>query len=192
MSAVSYLLAHECHLLMHSLEQLLRAAAALSCAGRFASGNSLLRALPSSEAKSLVLESALPGAQISETLVAIQSAQPDLRIIIFCSSDCSHLDSLPLIAGGVSAILGSDATPGEFQEAMRRRKQPEPKKALLTEKETEILLLICQENTSQEIAEHCCLSLRTIEGIRRMLLEKTGSRCTAGLVAYAFRNKLFR
>ncbi len=55
----------------------------------------------------------------------------------------------------------------------------------LTEREMEILKLICQEYTTSEIAQSIYLSTRTIEGYRARLLEKSGARNSAGLVVYA-------
>ncbi len=61
----------------------------------------------------------------------------------------------------------------------------------LTAREKQILELICHEHTTQEIAVKLFLSVRTVDGHRNNLLEKTGARNTAGLVIYALRNDLF-
>jgi len=53
-----------------------------------------------------------------------------------------------------------------------------------------VLLLICRERTTPEIAETLFLSVRTVDGHRNNLLEKTGARNTAGLVLYAIRHGL--
>ncbi len=55
----------------------------------------------------------------------------------------------------------------------------------LTTREQEILDLIVKEFSNQEIAEKLSISIRTVDAHRRNLLEKTGSRNTAGLVKYA-------
>lgn len=57
----------------------------------------------------------------------------------------------------------------------------------LTERERDVLELICRELTTAEIADRIHLSPRTIEGYRNRLLDKTGARNTAGLVVYAAR-----
>jgi len=62
----------------------------------------------------------------------------------------------------------------------------------LTAREKEILELVCQELTTPEIAEKLFLSVRTVDGHRNNLLEKTGALNTAGLVIYALRNGLFK
>lgn len=61
----------------------------------------------------------------------------------------------------------------------------------LTEREIEVLELIIQEHTNQEIAEKLFISIRTVDSHRRNLIEKTGSRNIAGLVKFAIENKLF-
>jgi len=60
----------------------------------------------------------------------------------------------------------------------------------LTERELEVLKLICRELTNKEIAEKLYISIRTVDAHRRNLLQKTGARNTAGLVKYAVRNNL--
>lgn len=60
----------------------------------------------------------------------------------------------------------------------------------LTAREKEVLKLICQELTNQEIADRLFVSVRTIEGHRNNLLLKTGCRNTAGLVMFAIRHGL--
>ncbi len=60
----------------------------------------------------------------------------------------------------------------------------------LSKRETEILQLICKEHSNTEIAAHLFLSVRTVEGHRNSILQKTGCRNTAGLVLFAVRHQL--
>jgi DNA-binding NarL/FixJ family response regulator len=60
-----------------------------------------------------------------------------------------------------------------------------------TNREKEVLQLICQEYSNPEIAEKLFLSVRTVEGHRNNLLLKTGCRNTAGLVLFAVKHHLF-
>lgn len=61
----------------------------------------------------------------------------------------------------------------------------------LSKRETEILEMICREKSNAEIAEELFLSIRTVEGHRNNLLQKTGCRNTAGLVLFAVKHHLF-
>lgn len=61
----------------------------------------------------------------------------------------------------------------------------------ITERELEVLELIVNEYTNQEIADKLFVSVRTVDAHRRNLLQKTGAKNTAGLVKYALKNDLF-
>lgn len=58
----------------------------------------------------------------------------------------------------------------------------------LTERELQVLKLICEEKTAAEIGKEIFLSPRSVEGIRQRLIEKIGVRNTAGLVMFAAKN----
>ena len=58
----------------------------------------------------------------------------------------------------------------------------------LSEREMEVLKLICEEKTAGEIAKEIFLSPRSVEGIRQRLIEKVGVRNSAGLVMFAVKN----
>lgn len=60
----------------------------------------------------------------------------------------------------------------------------------ISEREKEILGLICKELSNAEIAEKLFISIRTVEGHRNNLLLKTGCKNTAGLVVFAIKNQL--
>lgn len=71
----------------------------------------------------------------------------------------------------------------------------QPKQRLTLEKdisdrEIEVLRLITKEHTNQEIADKLFISIRTVEGHKRNLLEKTGCKNVAGLVMYAVERDL--
>jgi len=61
----------------------------------------------------------------------------------------------------------------------------------LTRREKDVLQLIVEEYTNQEIADKLFISVRTVDAHRRNLLEKTGARNTAGLVKFAIERQMF-
>jgi DNA-binding NarL/FixJ family response regulator len=65
-----------------------------------------------------------------------------------------------------------------------------PQEVNLSEKETTILRLMCEEKSTKEIADMVDLSPRTVEAIRDKLKVKTGSKSTAGLIMYAVKHKI--
>ncbi len=60
----------------------------------------------------------------------------------------------------------------------------------ISEKEKEVLELICLEFTSQEIGEKMGISARTVESIKERLMIRFGLKNTAGLVFFAVKNNL--
>lgn len=65
-------------------------------------------------------------------------------------------------------------------------------KAEFSEREKEIIELICRELTNKEIGDKLFLSVRTVEGHRLKILEKMNVKNTVGLVVYAIKNELVK
>lgn len=61
-----------------------------------------------------------------------------------------------------------------------------------SEKEIDVILLICEQLTNKEIAQRLNLSIRTIEGYRDRIQEKIGARNAAGIVVYAIKNNIYQ
>jgi DNA-binding NarL/FixJ family response regulator len=60
----------------------------------------------------------------------------------------------------------------------------------LSNREQEVLLLLCDGLSTSEISEKLFISGRTVEGHRLRILEKTGTKSTAAAVAFAYKNHL--
>ena len=155
----------------------------------------------------VLLDLTMPEMNGLETTRQLKKLFPDIKIIILSvHSEERHI--VHMVSEGVNGYLVKNAELSEvvqavnsvhekgfyFNEAMLRaihtgmankhEKSYNPNSPL-TSREKEILELICQEHTTQEIAEKLFLSVRTVDGHRNNLLEKTGARNTAGLVIYA-------
>jgi DNA-binding CsgD family transcriptional regulator len=61
-----------------------------------------------------------------------------------------------------------------------------------TDKEIEIIHLICQEYTTKEIGEKLFMSTRTVDGYRTRLLEKMDVKNSVGIVIYAIQNGIYQ
>ncbi len=78
-----------------------------------------------------------------------------------------------------------------FVRQYRETSSPQKKKDI-SGRELEILQLIFDGLSNQEIAEKLFISVRTVTNHRYNLKIKTSSRNTAGLISYGIRNKLIR
>lgn len=77
-----------------------------------------------------------------------------------------------------------------IMDFMSKKKQDNDIVAI-SKREKEVLRLIIDELSNQEIADKLFISIRTVEAHKRNLMEKTNSKTMAGLVKYAINNFLF-
>ncbi|GAA0550911.1 response regulator transcription factor [Chitinophaga japonensis] len=85
-----------------------------------------------------------------------------------------------------SARLASMIVKSRFDPAR------EKEKIAFTDREKEIIRLICQQYTAQQIGEKIFLSKRTVEGHRTRILEKMNVKNTAGVVVFALKHNLIK
>ena len=131
---------------------------------------------------------------------------PDLKILVlsmFGEEDYYNT----MIELGVKGFLLKDADNNELQSAISRvlndqtyfsqelllnliRKKDEKSDITLSNREKEVLTLICQGFSNYEISEKLFISQRTVERHRANLLDKTNSSNSISLVIYAIKNKL--
>jgi DNA-binding NarL/FixJ family response regulator len=60
----------------------------------------------------------------------------------------------------------------------------------LSEREIDVLKLICEEHTNQVIVDKLFISKRTLEGHRQRILKKVGAKNTVGMVLCAMANEI--
>ncbi|GAB3757045.1 response regulator transcription factor [Spirosoma pomorum] len=167
----------------------------------------------------LLLDLQMPVMDGTATADYLRDNFPLVKIIVLTMHDEDRM-VLHLLEKGVSGYLLKDAEEGEVEKAIRKvmdegvylnefvskvmlRKMTNKNKVkplasnglynskiLLSEREKEVLTLLCEGLSTNEISEKIFLSPRTVEGHRLRILEKTGTKNTAGMVAFAFRNNL--
>ena len=109
------------------------------------------------------------------------------------SADEDELKKAILVVNGGKNYFSDDLMPlltGTLAKKKRIRSDLEEIINSLTKRELEILGHICKGFTSKDIAEVCFISPRTAAGHRTNLLEKTGCKNTAELVAFGIQNNL--
>mgnify|MGYP006144640973 CR=1 FL=1 len=77
---------------------------------------------------------------------------------------------------------------GDFPNKKKKNRTSELDSHFITTREREILLLLCQQYKTQEIAEKLFLSDRTVEGHRNNLLSKTNSKNVVGLIVFGLKH----
>ncbi|MBR2648622.1 MAG: response regulator transcription factor [Sediminibacterium sp.] len=74
----------------------------------------------------------------------------------------------------------------------RNYQLPVNNETTFTDREIEIMRLICREFTSKEIAETLNLSKRTVEGHRTRIMDKIGAKSIAGIITFAVEQGIYQ
>ena len=180
-------------------------------------GNDLMAQLRSSTQlpELVITDLKMPGLNGVETTKLIRKEFPDIKIIAL-TSYFSKPFIINMISIGAVAYLAKNSTPklmlttinevadkGFYYDEQVMKfihegllntndqfKKSNFDTTYFTKREKEVLELICQQHTTNEIAEKLFISPRTVDGHRNNLLLKTESKNLAGLVVYAIQNKL--
>lgn len=148
-----------------------------------------------------------------EATKKMRALYPDLKIIALSSYDTDVFIS-NMLGIGAASYLVKNAKAEEVYTTIRQvhekgfyyndkllrilhensqnqnfKKSPLDSK-MISEREKEVLQLICKQFTTREIADELILSTRTVDRHRDSLLAKTRSRNVAGLVAFAIQNSI--
>ena len=102
------------------------------------------------------------------------------------------LKAINTIMGG-ETYFSDEVTETMMKSLVKSRTESKSQQSFLpkiSRRETEVLNLIVQEHTTQEIADQLFISLKTVESHRSNLLAKLNARNTAGLVRIALENSL--
>lgn len=163
----------------------------------------------------IILDLSMPVLNGVDAMKIIHKNYPGIKVIVLSvyseNRFVTHLLDL-----GISGYLFKNAEPDEVKSAIRHVLEKElffnealkqalihkvnskrtkifiqnNAPSLLSPREIEVLKLICDQKTTTEISEELFISVRTVDGHRNNLIEKTGVKNTAGLVVYAVKNRL--
>ena len=142
---------------------------------------------------------------IEATKIALQKF-PDLKILVLSMHDEDEFYNT-MIDLGVKGFVLKESDSTEVQRAIEEvlagrlffsqdlllrllKKRKNQQEIDLSLREKEVLSLIAQGLSNQEIADKLHLSIRTVEKHRSELLDKTESKNSISLVVYAIKNGL--
>jgi len=188
----------------------------LSLVGQAGNGRELIQLVNEKKPDIVITDIKMPFLDgIAATRLMLQQ-DPLLKIIALSMFDEEDL-IVEMLEAGAKGYLLKNADKKEIQEAIltvndgnifyckltstrlaslivKSKFDPQKKKSsdLFTEREKQIIELICLQHTAQEIGERLFLSKRTVEGYRTRILEKMEVKNTAGVVVFALRHNLIR
>lgn len=158
----------------------------------------------------------MPGMNGIELLTRLQQEQPHVKVLILSMLDHENYVQQAMSAGAFGYLLKKvsreelvfgikqvanggkyicmDLTMKVLAKFSNEGQEPHVSKVNvnLSKREVEVLLLIADGLTNSEIANKLFTSRRTVEGHRKKLIDKTGSRNTAALIRFAVTNGLLK
>jgi len=183
--------------------------------GDAANGKQLLRLYKEFQPDIVLTDLRMPELDGISAIREMATLKKDAKIIALSTFDSDTMVTDALEAGAMGYIV-KNAGRGEITEAIRMVYAGNPyyckttssrlirliarsdfnpynlnSPKLFTEKEKEIIKLICEEKTSKEIGDALFMSPRTVEGHRTKILEKMNVKTTAGIAIYALKNGLY-
>lgn len=177
-------------------------------------GEDLLKALERNEPDVILMDLKMPIMDGMEATKAVRKKYPDIKVLVISMYEDDKF-IIHMMENGANGYLLKNAEPDEIRKSiyavhengyyfndvvnkallkklvLKNNLKPSFNQNVeLTEREMEVLKLICEEKTAAEIAKQIFLSPRSVEGIRQRLIEKVGVRNTAGLVMFAVKNNM--
>lgn len=188
------------------LSGLIDAEPGMQVVGEAANGEDGVRLAGTLKPDLILMDLVMPDKDGVQAIREIKNKDPEARILVLTSF--AEDDKLfPAIKAGASGYLLKDTLPGELLQAIRAvykgesflhpsiaqrvlkefqsPAQTAPQGEALTERETDVLKLIAQGHSNQEIAENLVLSERTVHSHVNRILTKLhlASRTQAALYA---------
>jgi len=184
--------------------------------GEASNGSELLSMLNSHSPDIIFMDINMPHVDGVEASQQALERFPDLKIIALTTFlDDDYLEQM--LMAGVEGYMLKSAEIEEFEKAilkvnaggnyfsdeivallsdklntLRKRKKQQSELPKFTDRESEVLALICKGFGNKQIAEKTFLSPKTIEKHKSSLFQKTGTYNTVNLVIYAFKHRLIK
>lgn len=184
-----------------------------------ANGKELIKLVKASSPDVILMDLEMPIMDGIEATEKILARYPKVKIVVLSMHD-SQDHIFYLMELGAHAFLLKNAEPEEVKKAIesviendfyqnqlvvdalrrgtvasRNKKSNRPIfqiSSTLTERESEIILLICRELTMKEIADKLDISERTVQNHRSRIMEKVGAKNTVGLVKFAYESGIIK
>lgn len=210
---IRILLADDHTVLRSGLRALLSAQADLEVAGEAADGAEALRLAHTITPDVVVMDIGMPGVSGIDATARMRRELPSTKVLILSMHDDQGYLRQALRAGASGYVL-KKAADTELLAAIRAAargeifldpslakglvedvvlpKSQEPEIPALSEREREVLHLLARGHTNQQVADHLCIGVKSVETYKARLMDKLGLKGRAELVRYALTHGLLK
>lgn len=205
---IKILLADDHRIFRESLKKLLTIEKIADVVAEAGDGEQVLELLKNHTPDVVLMDISMPKMDGVETTRKALEKYPDLKILTL-SSFGDEKYYYKMVEAGVKGFVIKNSGIAELQQAINEVaaggswfsnellrqvivsiSKPATKEIEISERELQILKLICDGLTNDQMAEKLCISPDTVKWHRNNLLAKTGCSNTAALVLYTIKNKL--
>jgi DNA-binding NarL/FixJ family response regulator len=180
--------------------------------GEAANGNELLELLKKTSVDVILMDIKMPKMDGIEATKKVRVLYPEIKIIALTMyEEISYFNKMSEVGASgfllkktnqdelekaiLTVLADGNYYSEEFMSSLEKHQPPVTGKktdVVLTDREREVLELICKGMSNPEISKHLGLSQRTIDGHRARLFEKTGAKNAPHLVMFAIKNGLIK
>lgn len=211
MNEIKAILVDDHPVVMEGIDMLLHEVPEIQLLGKFTNGTTAQEFLNSASVDLVITDINMPNMDGLQLTHWIKENQPKTKVIILSMHDNDHYVQEIILAGAEGYVL-KENTSEELIKAVNRvlddgiyysdqivaklrsSFQVQNKKheilLSLTEREVDVLQLIIQEFTTQEIAEKLFISRHTVESHKKNLFKKTEQSSLVGLVKFSIAHQL--
>jgi DNA-binding NarL/FixJ family response regulator len=208
------IIAEDHTILRAGLRALLSSHENIEIVGEAGDGREAVRVVEKFVPDLVIMDLSMPKLNGMEAIKEIKGRHPQIKIIVltvhksdeyivasldagadgYILKDASHNElilAIEYIMKGKMFISPtiSDKVIGAYLEKKKDQKTDSVMN-ILTSREREVLKLIAEGHKNKEIAEHLCISMKTVEKHRSNLMEKLDLRNTAALTVYAIEKRI--
>ncbi len=210
---ISVFLADDHQMFRQGLRTLIDATEGIRVVGEASDGQDCLRQIGELLPDVAVLDVAMPGLTGIEVARRLEKIAPRTRVLILTMHADTYyavealkagatgfmlkeesfdmlIDGIKSVAEGRISVSPTLETPVLKEFVGLARSASDNETSLLTEREREILQLVAEGLTNQEIAAKLCISTSTVDTHRKNIMAKLDIHSVAGLVKYAIRHKI--
>lgn len=205
---IKLFIADDHHLFRDGIKSFFLGEPGMELVGEAGDGLETLELLQTMNVDVLIMDVSMPNMDGTETAETVKKLYPSIKIIMLTMHDTINYIR-KLLGIGVDGYLLKTTTKAELLYAIHHVIKGEKfygsdvqhafinsfhsdsvsTEIKLTKREKEILVLICEELNTAEIAENLFISVYTVESHRKNLFAKTGAKNVVGLVKFAIENK---